>query len=136
MQPFWSMTTGVLGTGHVLPAGSPFDTHTRMFPMVLPPPRTSISFGWGDVCFLAHTGSASIARGLRAGTFPSKVTVPVIVAAANATPGHTSTVTSPAASHNLFPVARMIGSVLIGHLPLQSSGTVPNPYAGDSPQTW
>src|SRR5580765_1524707 len=129
------MTTGVLGTGHVFPAASPFDTQTMMFPMVLPLPRDSISLGWGVVCFLAHTGSASMARGLRVGAFPSKVTVPVLVAAAKATPGHANTVTSPAASHNLFPVARTIGSVLIGHLPLLSSGTVPNPYAiGECPQ--
>src|SRR5262245_48577899 len=120
------MTTGALGTGQVLPAGSPFDTHTIMFPMALPLPRTSISLGWGDVCFLAHTGSASIASGLRVGTFPSKVTVPVMVAAANAAPGHTSTVTSPAANHNLLPVARTIRSFLIGHLPLLSLQTLPS----------
>ena len=52
-----------------------------MFPMVLPVPRTSTSFGAGfPPCFLWHTGSASMASGLRAGAFPSKVTVPVMVA--------------------------------------------------------
>ena len=101
------MTTGVLGAGQVFPAGSPFETQTMMFPMVLPLPRTSISFGTGAVCFLAHAGSASMASGLSAGAFPSKVTVPVMVEAASATPGQTDTATSPAASHNLFPVARI-----------------------------
>ena len=84
-----------------------------MFPMVLPLPRTSISFGTGAECFLAHTGSASMASGLRVGAFPSKVTVPVMVEAARATPGQNDTATSPAASHNLFPVPRMLGSFVI-----------------------
>ena len=73
-----------------------------MFPMVLPLPRTSISAGTGFECFLAHAGSASMASGLRAGGFPSKVTVPVMDEAATATPGQPATATSPAASHNLF----------------------------------
>ena len=38
--------------------------------MVLPLPRTSISFGTGAECFLAQAGSASMASGLRAGSFP------------------------------------------------------------------
>ncbi len=84
-----------------------------MFPMVLPLPRTSISFGTGSECFLAHAGSASMASGLRAGGFPSKVTVPVMDDAAMATPGQTDIATSPAASHNLFPVTRMLGSLVI-----------------------
>src|SRR5580765_5098571 len=117
------MTTGVLGTGHVFPAGSPFETHTMMFPMVLPDPRTSISLATGPECFLPHTGSASMAIGLSAGAFPSKVTVPVTVEAARATPGHNAA-TSPAASHNLFPVARTIGSFVIIPLPLSSSQTL------------
>jgi hypothetical protein len=53
--------------------------------------------------------------GLRGGAFPSKVTVPLTVEAADATPGHTNTAISPAARHNLFPIARMLGS-LIGSL--------------------
>src|SRR5512134_3432946 len=112
-QPFWSRTTGVLGAGQVFPAGSPFETQTRMFPMVLPPPRTSISLGTGLACFLAHAGSASIVSGLRLGALPSKVTVPVTVEAATATPGQPDTATSTAASHNLFPVPRMLGSLVI-----------------------
>jgi hypothetical protein len=91
-----------------------------MFPMVLPLPRTSISLGAGDVCFLAHAGSASIASGLRAGAFPSKVTVPVTVEAATATPGHNDTATSPAASHTLFPVTRMLDSLIITNLGYQN----------------
>ena len=88
-----------------------------MFPMVLPLPRTSISFGTGfPACFLAQTGSASMASGLSAGAFPSKVTVPVMVDAATATPGQTNTATSPAASHNLFPVPRMLSSLVIANL--------------------
>ena len=89
-----------------------------MFPMVLPLPRTSISFGTGAECFLAHAGSASMASGLRGGAFPSKVTVPVTVEAATATPGQTDTdtATSPAASHNLFPVPRMLSSLVIANL--------------------
>ena len=67
-------------------------------------------------CFLAHAGSASMASGLRAGAFPSKVTVPVTVDAATATPGQTNTATSPAASHNLFPVPRMLSSLVIANL--------------------
>ena len=86
-----------------------------MFPMVLPLPRTSISFATGPECFLAHAGSASMASGLRAGAFPSKVTVPVTDEAAKATPGQTDTATSTAASHNLFPVARMLGSLVIAN---------------------
>src|SRR6478672_11094781 len=81
-------------------------------PMVLPLPRTSISFGTGAECFLAHTGSASIASGLSVGAFPSKVTVPVMDEAATATPGQNDTVTSAAASHNLFPVPRMLCSLV------------------------
>ena len=92
-----------------------------MFPMVLPLPRTSISFGTGAECFLAHTGSASMASGLSVGAFPSKVTVPVMVEAAKATPGQTDTATSPAASHNLFPVPRMLGSLVIANLTPSSS---------------
>src|SRR4029079_14344562 len=101
------MTTGVFGTGQVFPAGSPFETHTRMFPMVLPDPRTSISFGTGAECLPAQTGSASMAIGLSAGAFPSKVTVPVTVEAARATPGHNAT-TRPAASHHLLPIATTV----------------------------
>src|SRR6185503_6505663 len=104
------MTTGVLGAGQVLPAGIPFVTYTMTFPMVLPPPRTSISFGTGPECFLAHAGSASMVSGLSAGGLPVNVTVPVTDDAAIATPGHIHPVTSPTASHNRFPVARILGS--------------------------
>ncbi len=84
--------------------------------MVLPLPRTSISFATGAECFLAHAGSASMASGLRVGTFPSKVTVPVTVDAAKATPGQTDTASIPAASHNLFPVLRILDSLVIANL--------------------
>jgi len=41
------------------------------------------------------------------------LTVPVTVAAAAATPGHTNATTSPAASHIVFPLARTIGPSVI-----------------------
>src|SRR5258708_1461665 len=110
------MVTGVWGAGQVFPAGSPFETQTMTFPMVLPLPRTSISFAAGVGCFLAHTGSASMVSGLSVGAFPSKVTVPVIDEAAKATPGHTTIATSPAARHTLFPVTRMLGSLVDANL--------------------
>src|SRR3954464_13772743 len=72
-----------------------------MFPMVLPLPRTSISFGTGAECFLAHTGSASIVSGLRVGAFPSNGTVPGTDDAASATPGRAALAPNPAARHNL-----------------------------------
>jgi hypothetical protein len=80
--------------------------------MVLPLPRTSSSFGTGPVCFLAHTGSASIARGLRVGVFPSKVTVPEMDEAAPATLGQTITAASTA-SRNPFAVPRIYGSLFV-----------------------
>jgi hypothetical protein len=90
------------------------------FPMVLPLPRASISFGTGPECFLAHAGSASMASGLSVGAFPLKVTVPVMDEATTAPPGQTDIATSPAASpaasHNLFPVQRMLNSLVIAHL--------------------
>src|SRR5690349_7795228 len=101
------MTTGVLGGAYVLPLGRPFETYTIMLPMVLPLPRTSISFGTGPECFLAQTGSASIASGRRAGGFPSKVTVPVTVDAANAIPGQTEIATNTAAARNSFALPRI-----------------------------
>src|SRR5580765_7095951 len=104
------MTTGVVCAGQVFPAGRPLDTHTMMLPMVFPLPRVSISFGTGPECFLAQAGSASMAIGLRAGAFPSNVTVPVMVDAAKATPGHMDNATNPATTHNLFPLKRMLGS--------------------------
>src|SRR5262245_8485600 len=107
------MVAGVFGAGKVLPAGSPFDTHTMMFPIVLPLPRTSIGFGTGAVCFLAHTGSASMASGLRLGAVPANVTVPVMVDAAKATPGHTTAAASPAATKNLFAVLRILVSLIM-----------------------
>src|SRR5215471_3080086 len=119
------MVAGVFGAGKVLPAGTPFDTHTMMFPIVLPVPRTSIGFGTGcPECFFAHTGSASMARGLSLGAVPAKVTVPVTVDAANATPGQINTATSPVASHNLFTVLSILVSFVIVHLPLSSSQTL------------
>jgi hypothetical protein len=54
--------------------------------------------------------------GRSAGAFPSKVTVPVIVEAASATPGQTDTATSTAASRNPYPVPRMLGSFVIANL--------------------
>src|SRR5829696_8632501 len=84
-----------------------------MFPIVPPLPRTSISFGTGPECFLAHAGSASMAIGLIAGGLPVKVTVPPMDEAATATPGQIDTVTSHPASHTLFPVPRMLGSLVI-----------------------
>jgi hypothetical protein len=47
------------------------------------------------------------------GAFPSKVTVPVTDDAASATPGHTTTATSPAARHNLFAVLCILVSFVI-----------------------
>ncbi len=93
--------------------------------MVLPLPRTSISFGTGAECFLAHAGSASMASGLRVGAFPSKVTVPVMDEAARATPGQTDTATSTAASRILFPVPRMLGSLVIATLASDITVDVP-----------
>ena len=58
-----------------------------------------------------------MAIGLSTGAFPSKVTVPVMVEAATATPGQNDTATSTAASHNLFPDPRMLGSLVIEKLP-------------------
>ena len=68
-----------------------------------------------------------MASGLRAGAFPSKVTVPVMVEAATATPGQTNTATSPAASHNLFPVPRMLSSLVIANLVSVVTLTLPYP---------
>jgi hypothetical protein len=58
-------------------------------------------------------GSAFMSIPLSAGGFPSKVMVPVTVEAARATPGQTDAATSTAASHNLFPVARMLDIFVI-----------------------
>ena len=49
--------------------------------------------------------------GLSVGAFPVNVTVPLMDELATATLGQTDTVTSTAASHNLFPVPRMPGSL-------------------------
>src|SRR5688572_21426591 len=87
-----------------------------MFPMVWPEPRTSISAGTGPVCFFAQAGSASIASGFRAGGFPAKTTVPLMDEAADATLGQTDIATNPAASHTLFPVTRMLDSLVIANL--------------------
>ena len=57
-----------------------------------------------------------MASGLRVGAVPAKVAVPETVAAAAATPGEINNATSPTASHNLFPVLRMLGSLVIATL--------------------
>jgi hypothetical protein len=62
---------------------------------------------------LWQTGSAFKASGLRAGGVPAKMTFPVMVAA-RTTPGENNMATNPAASHNVFPVARMLSS--FGHV--------------------
>ena len=98
-----------------------------MFPMVLPAPRTSASFGAGfPPCFLWQTASASMPIGASAGAFPSNVTVPVTDEAATATPdeNHTATptpdqnhtATAPAASHNVFLVTRLLSPFVIAEL--------------------
>jgi hypothetical protein len=51
--------------------------------------------------------------GLSVGGVPAKVTVPLIDDAAVATPGQTDITINPAASHNLFPVTRMLDSLVI-----------------------
>ena len=68
-QPTWSIVTGVVGAGQVLPAGRPLTTRTTTLAMLLPVPSTSASFGT-VACRLAHTGSAETASGLRFGTVP------------------------------------------------------------------
>src|SRR4051794_19774825 len=85
-------------------------------PIVLPLPRVSISFATGPVCFLAQSGSASIASGLRVGAFPSNVMIPVIVEAAAATPGQKETAINEAARNNLLPVTHMLGSFVIAQI--------------------
>jgi hypothetical protein len=54
-------------------------------------------------------------RGLSAGTFPEKVTVPVTVEAATKTRGQANTTPriSPADSHNVFFVTRMLSSLVV-----------------------
>jgi hypothetical protein len=47
--------------------------------------------------------------------------VPVMDEAATATPGQNDTVTSAAASHNLFPLKRMICSLVFRKTPFPSS---------------
>src|SRR5437762_11590161 len=95
-----------------------------MLPMLLPLPRTRRSLATGPECFLAHAGSASMASGFSVGAFPSKVTVPVMVDAATATPGEIRNAANPAANKNLFPVQRMLR--LLDHLDYRNllTGTV------------
>ncbi len=57
-----------------------------------------------------------MASGLRVGTFPSKVTVPVMVEAAKAMLGQTNNAASPAAIHNPFTLLRMLRSLVIANL--------------------
>src|SRR5687768_17423695 len=83
-----------------------------MLAMVLPLPRASLSSGTGAECFFAHAGSADIASGPSLGGVPVKVMVPLTDEAAKATLGQTDNATSPAASHNLFRVPRMLGSLV------------------------
>src|SRR5262245_17691956 len=80
------MTTGVVGAVYVFPAGSPLTTLTMMLANVFPGPSTRTSEGCGVACFLAQAASADMFIAGRFGTLPSKVTVPVIVAAAKADP--------------------------------------------------
>jgi len=54
-----------------------------------------------------------MASGLSAGALPSKVIVPETDEAALATPGQTDNATSQVASHNLFPIPRMLGSLCV-----------------------
>jgi hypothetical protein len=61
---------------------------------------------------LAHAGSASIASGFIPGGFPSKVTVPVTVEAAKAAPGEIDNASSPAMKPTVFPVQRILGSLI------------------------
>src|SRR5262245_31620625 len=93
--------------------------------MALPGPRTSASFCAGVVCFFAHTGSASMAMGLRLGAVPEKVTVPVIDEPAPAAPGQADNATSPVARHNVLNLARMSGSLVIANLATWSPSTLP-----------
>ena len=57
-----------------------------------------------------------MAIGLSFGGVPVKVIVPVTDEAAKATLGQTDNATSPAASRNLFPAPRMLGSLVIAYL--------------------
>src|SRR5262249_12505522 len=100
--------TGACGAGYVFPAGSPFETQTMMFAILLPAPSTSASLCTAVVCFLAHAGSASIAIVGSLGAVPVKVTVPVIADAANATPGHAAVSITPAARDNRVAVLRIV----------------------------
>jgi len=54
--------------------------------------------------------------GFRVGACPVKVTVPVMDDAAKATPGQTDTATTQAANHDLFPVTRILRSLVIANL--------------------
>src|SRR5262245_26264184 len=81
-----------------------------MFAIVLPGPSTSASLATGVVCFLAHAGSASIAIFGRLGGVPVNVTVPVMVDAANATPGHAAVSIRPAVRDNRVAVLRIVVS--------------------------
>jgi len=55
--------------------------------------------------------------GLSVGTFPSKVTVPLMVDAASASPGHaTAAAASPAARHHLFAAFPTLGVLVIANL--------------------
>src|SRR5688572_22147597 len=96
-----------------------------MFFIALPAPRVSLSDGTGFGCFLAHAGSASMASAGRLGTFPSKMTVPVIdaatvpvtdeVAIAAVDQHHTATAAA-ATSHNVFFVTRLLNPLVIAEL--------------------
>jgi hypothetical protein len=94
--------------------------------MVLPLPRTNISFATGPVCFLAQMGSAVISRGLSTGVFPAKVTVPVMVDWAPATPGQMATAASTA-SRNPNADPRMLGSSFFLYLDFVDYGKPRSP---------
>src|SRR6187549_2688089 len=101
-----------------------------MFPMVLPLPRTSISWSVGVVCFLAQAGSAAMSIGFMAGGVPAKVIVPVMDEAAKAAFGDTAM--RLIASHNLVPVQRMFGSLLATTATWSPSTTPRSQSWGDS----
>src|SRR5262245_15290061 len=74
MQPFWSSTAAVVGTGNVC-ASSPVFTYTKAFcslPSVTMMSSLNTVEGWS----LAQFGSADMRIGLRSGAGPSKRTTP------------------------------------------------------------
>src|ERR1017187_2279340 len=80
MQPSCVMATAVVGTAHVLSAGSPDLIHTNAFFTPLAAPTTSSSDLAGVLCAAVHAGTADISNVFATGAVPSKITLPVIVA--------------------------------------------------------